>query len=293
MKRFLQNDLLSVTLDDLGAEPLSVRRGSCEYLWQGQHPDFWKNHAPILFPICGRLQDQKYRFQNTEYAMGIHGFARHLPFVYEGGTNSEARFSLSANEETGAQYPFEFRLDMTYRLDGDTLHVEAEVRNLDSKTMPFAYGAHPGFNVPLEGRGSYEDYEIVFDEACSPDKLVFSSDSHLNTGRRLPFALKGSRSFSLHHHLFDDDAIFLTRMASSVTLRSEATARYVRLEYPEMDYLGFWKNPCTEAPFVCIEPWCGTPSFEGEIDDFGTTKADMFHLAPGATKRLQYTITFG
>lgn len=293
MNTTLQNASLSVTLSDLGAEPLSVRRGSCEYLWQAQHPDFWKNHAPILFPICGRLFQGAYSYRGSQYPMNIHGFARHLPFCYTDGTDLEAHYSLSANDSTRAQYPFEFRLDITYRLEADTLHIEATILNLGTSPMPFAYGAHPGFNVPLEGSADFSDYEIAFDSECSPDQLIFTSKTCLNTGRRRPFPLLHNRSLPLQHALFEDDAIFLTHTAPSVTLRSPSTQRFVRLHFPEMSYLGLWHNPSSSAPFLCIEPWCGTPSFDNTLDDFETSKADMFHLLPGASKRIAYSITFG
>ncbi len=292
MNHVLQNDQLVVTIGDLGAEPLSVRRGSCEYLWQALRPEYWQSHAPILFPICGRLYEGRYRYRGAEYEMTLHGFARHLPHTYEGGTDREARFSLAATDELKRQYPFDFRLEMAYRLDGDTLHVDATVRNLGPVPLPFAYGAHPGFNVPLDGQGSFGDYEIVFGEACSPDKLVFS-DACLDTGRRIPFPLRDGRSFPLDHHFFDNDGVFLTRMADTATLRSDATPRFVRLHYPDMRYLGFWHNPRTEAAFVCIEPWCGVPARDGEEDDLERTKSDMFHLPSGASRDIRYAITFG
>ena len=292
MERILQNDQLTVTIGDFGAEPLSVRRGDCEYLWQAAHPDHWKSHAPILFPICGRLFQGRYSYRGVDYEMTLHGFARHFPFAYEGGTALEHRFSLASTDELRKQYPFDFRLEMAYRLDGGTLHVDATVRNLGAEPMPFSYGAHPGFNVPLAGQGSFSDYEIVFGEACSPDKLLFS-DACLDTGRRAPFPLKGGRSFALDHHFFDNDGVFLTHMADSVTLRSDTTPRFVRLRYPDMNYLGFWHNPRTEAAFVCIEPWCGVPAFDGEVDDLEKTKADMFHLQPGASREIRYSVEFG
>ena len=292
MEHLLKNDLLTIRIGDTGAEPLSVRRGDCEYLWQATVPDLWQSHAPILFPICGRLFQGGYRYRGTAYEMILHGFVRHLPFVHEGGTALEQRFSLCATEETLRQYPFDFRLDMAYRLDGDTLHVEAEVRNRGSEPMPFAYGAHPGFNVPLDGKGSFADYEIVFGEECCPDHVVLSG-ACLDTGRRTPFPLRGNRALSLRHDLFDDDAIFLARMADSVTLRSDATPRFVRLRYSDMRYLGLWHNPRTEAGFLCIEPWCGLPDFDGETADLERTKSDMFHLLPGAMRRIRYSIQFG
>ena len=88
-------------------------------------------------------------------------------------------------------------------------------------------------------------------------------------------------------------AVTTWHMADSATLRSDTTARYVRLRYPDMNYLGFWHNPRTEAAFVCIEPWCGVPAFDGEVDDLEKTKTDMFHLQPGASKEIRYSVEFG
>ena len=42
----------------------------------------------------------------------------------------------------------------------------------------------------------------------------------------------------------------------------------------------FWQKPNTDAPYVCIEPLCGLPSFEGKVDDI-ETKLYAKHLANG------------
>jgi galactose mutarotase-like enzyme len=59
-----------------------------------------------------------------------------------------------------------------------------------------------------------------------------------------------------------------------------------------MPYLGIWHKPRTEAPYVCIEPWCGLPGFDGVTEDM-ETKHDMFRIEPGATQTAEFSMIFG
>ena len=70
--------------------------------------------------------------------------------------------------------------------------------------------------------------------------------------------------------MFDDDAIVLENMASSVTLKSKKDNKGVRVTYPNMSYLGIWHMPKTEAPYICIEPWSSLPSRKDVIEDLET-----------------------
>lgn len=286
----LKNDQLTVTFNDMGGVLHSVRREDCEYLWQG-NPEYWNGRAPILFPICGRLIDGKYTYGGKTFEMKIHGFARFVPFETKIVSDKEIVFTLTANEETLAQYPFPFVLTISYRLEGSEIISDIVMKNIGDTVMPCTVGAHPGFNIPLDGKGEFTDFYLEFGESCSPDQLVFS-DTCFQTGKKTAFPLVDGKCLPLRHTLFDNDAIFLARMADSVTLKSEKTERFVRLSYPKMPYLGIWHKPRTEAPYVCIEPWCGLPSFDGVVDDLAT-KSDMFRLQPGEEKVLTYSIYFG
>jgi galactose mutarotase-like enzyme len=92
--------------------------------------------------------------------------------------------------------------------------------------------------------------------------------------------------------MFDNDAIFLSRVPERVRLESEKSSRFVEMTYPDFPYLGLWHKPKSDAPYVCIEPWCGLPTFDGEIEDFAT-KCDMFRILPDAEKTLAYSILIG
>jgi len=59
MKYLLKNDRLEVGFTSLGGALTSIKNeAGTEYLWQGD-PEYWSGQAPVLFPICGSLRDNK------------------------------------------------------------------------------------------------------------------------------------------------------------------------------------------------------------------------------------------
>lgn len=55
MNYTLKNDHLNVVVDTFGAEIHSIQHDDIEYLWQAD-AKFWGRHAPVLFPIVGKLK---------------------------------------------------------------------------------------------------------------------------------------------------------------------------------------------------------------------------------------------
>lgn len=291
MLYILKNDQLSVTISSRGAETVSIKcAGDCEYIWQGDEK-YWTGQSPLLFPICGRLFGGKYTYLGKEYSMIHHGFARRSEFEAVSVSDTCAVLRLRANEETFAEYPFDFEFTVTYTLNGARLDCKHEIKNTGKDILPAVFGAHPGFNVPLCGESDFSDWYLEFGEECSPDELVFS-ETCFNTGYKKALPLVNGKILPLRHSLFDIDGVFMSRMASSVTLKSDKCDRYVRLEYADMPYLGIWHAPRSDAPYVCIEPWCGLPAFDGKVDDMAT-KNDMFRIPAGSSKTVGYSMIFG
>ncbi len=287
----LKNKCLTVSICDRGAELLSVRRNDnkYEYIWQ-RDPAHWSSSAPWLFPICSHLAEDRYTWRGKTYELPIHGFARHQTFIPVTVSKTALTLVLDDTPETRRLYPFSFSLSITYRLVENDLEIEASVENTGKGTLPFAFGAHPGFNVPMEGKGSFEDYCLQFGEHCSPDELLLSENG-LNTGKKKAYILREGKYLDLKRKRFEADGIFLSRMADSVTLGMEDNPRAVTVFYPNAPYLGIWSKPDRGASFVCIEPWYGLPSFEGEIDDLAT-KSDLFRLPRGEKKDFSFRYTF-
>ena len=286
----LENEQLRVKVSSLGAELQSIRRieDGTEYLWQGD-ATYWARRASNLFPVCGRLWENKYIYRGKTYEMGSHGFARGKEWEVIHQKATALTLQLKPDEDTLNAYPFRFVLEMTYSLSEDSLAVTTIVRNEDDKEMPFSVGGHPGFNVPLAEGTEYEDYKLVFDAPCHPLQFVCDENCFFLDKLSL-FPLEEDQVLSLRHSLFDNDAIFLQKAARGVTLCSEKTQRSVHIAFPDSPYLGIWHTPRSEAPFACLEPWVQSPSRAGEVCNI-EEKADMICLAPGQGYRNTYTIT--
>ena len=62
------------------------------------------------------------------------------------------------------------------------------------------------------------------------------------------------------------------------------------MDFADMKYLGIWHPVNTDAPFVCLEPWQGSPALDGEITEI-TTAEDFICLGRKEQKTLNFTIT--
>lgn len=80
--------------------------------------------------------------------MSQHGFARDREFTRISGTDTEIWLALDSDVETRKSYPFDFRLELGYRLKDRTLEVLWRVKNTDSRKIWFSIGGHPAFVCP-------------------------------------------------------------------------------------------------------------------------------------------------
>ena len=248
-----------------------------EYLWQGD-PNYWKGRALNLFPYVARLTDGCYEMDGQRYFMKLHGFAPYSHFAATKISSEEIVFSLSDNEETRKQYPRKFLFNIWYRLKKNILQVTYDVVNRDDITMYFGLGGHPGFNVPLVKGKTFEDYRIVFSKPCYPERIGFSQ-MHFLDGSSTPFHLEGDRQIRLNHGMFDDDAVVLKNTTRELTIETSGDSHSVTVIFPDMEYVGLWHMPKTDAPYVCIEPWVSLPSAQGDIAVF-EKQSDLISLKP-------------
>ena len=286
----IQNEHLTVRIDEKGATLWSVQdKEGTEYLWQG-NPEYWKDRAPNLFPYIARMTKGQYCLNGKTYHMDIHGFAKDSIFKVEQISESQIVFSMEQTNETYGQYPYKFCFSIIYKLEGSTINITYYVRNDDEKMMYFGVGGHPGFNVPFEAGTQFEDYYLEFNENRELKRVGFSEDCFV-TGELLEFPLESGTVLHLAHSLFDNDAIVLTDMAPSVTLKSKNSNKTISVKYPSMKYLGIWHMPETDAPYVCIEPWSSLPSREGVIENL-ETQPDLISLEAGCEYENNWFIEF-
>ena len=160
----LENAQISICVDTSGAELKSLKKKATdtEYMWDAK-PEYWKRTSPVLFPIVGSLNNGSYQYDGKEYPMSQHGFARDMEFELRDQTADSLKFVLRATGETKAKYPFDFELELGYRLSESNLVVSWKVTNRDEKEMYFSIGGHPAFLCPIGGDGVQTDYKFLFE----------------------------------------------------------------------------------------------------------------------------------
>ncbi len=161
-KYTIENDTYCVEVSGYGAELCSFRnkQNSSEYIWHGD-PFVWSEHAPLLFPIVGRLRNDIYTIGEKKYYMEAHGFARKSDFELVEKSNGKLIFRLRASEITYESYPFDFELISEFELIENTLVVTRVVRNLTKQIMPYSIGEHIGIHIPINSEKKLEHYKII------------------------------------------------------------------------------------------------------------------------------------
>lgn len=262
----LENDKLKVAVNSRGAEldSLFFKETNTEYLWSGD-AKYWSKKSPLLFPIVGTLKQNTYHFNNKAYNLSRHGFARETEFALTHQTDVSATFSLSDSEKTLANYPFPFKLDVVYSIQGATLSVAYNVTNTGSENMYFSIGAHPAFRLPLDEKINYDDYYFEFEQIEDGYRWLISSEGLLEPNT-VPFLIN-TNVLPITKDLFKKDAIVFKYLNSTrVSLKSNKSKHGVEVNYPGFPFIGLWAAP--DADFVCIEPWCGIADATTSNQDF-------------------------
>jgi galactose mutarotase-like enzyme len=282
----LRSDRLSATVKAHGAELCSLKDGTTEFIWQAG-PE-WPRHAPLLFPIVGRLAKDELRHRGKTCRMTQHGFARDSRFAWAERGERRCVLVLEDNETTRALYPFPFRLTAIYTLDDAGLDLTLTIANTGKETLPASIGGHPAFNWPLQAGLAKESYALTFASAeASPIRRL---DGGLLRPATEPSPVKGA-VLPLSESLFTDDAVIFDRIESHAVRYAAPSGPWLKMSWRGFRELGVWSKP-SGAPFLCIEPWRGYASPAGFDGEFGD-KPGLLHIAAGAEEQLSYRIEVG
>lgn len=277
---------MNICVSKKGAELQSIIANGREYLWQGD-TQFWGRRAPILFPIVGKVADDKLRINGREYTMKQHGFARDTEFAERDG-----KYVLTENGRE--KYPYAYELAVNYKVDGNTLTCNWQVTNRGDETMYFQIGAHPAFLLPdYDALHQLHGYLRCYDG--NGNTVLPITTTRLVDGLRQKTAPKVLANkdalIPITDKTFADDAIILDAgNIASVGLMDAKVNEILRVSCPQAQVFGLWAPNKPGCPFVCIEPWCGiadNASFKGDISE-----RDCIHsLEPGKKYEFRYSIT--
>lgn len=249
-----------------------------------QHTHFWEHgnpHLPggfpFIFPICARIERDKifgnYLYDGHLYNMPIHGFAAQMPWHCELLAQDSLRLTLTENAATLVQYPFNFKIELEYKISSGGLICNQMYSNTGNKDMPYYAGFHPYFLTPEVAGGGKQ--KVLLDY-MPKRRFVYNE--------RMTDLIGEQELFSLPASVADPQINEqLTQLGKNKT---------TTLIYPDgfkinMEVLGE-KDPdmfpyiqlYTQAnePFICVEPWMSFPNGLNTV--FGTRQ-----LRPGQSER--------
>lgn len=252
MKIELKSSEFTAVISTHGAELVSMKDSNGkEYIWQADEK-IWKRHAPVLFPIVGKVKGNAYTIDGKEYKMGQHGIARDLEFEVVSSNENEAEFVLNSSDITKEKYPYDFSLSIKYILENNALKVIWKVVNTDNRTISFSIGAHPAFigkghnlangNLYFKTNASALEYELLNNDGLLADD---KGTLELNNG-----FVRMNKTF------FDKDALIFEHTDCGEVALFDSDDRIVNVKF-DAPLFGIWSAKGTGVPYVCIEPWYG------------------------------------
>ena len=90
------------------------------------------------------------------------------------------------------------------------------------------------------------------------------------------------------HEMFYEDVCYFDKLRSRSVQLLNKDNKGVRVDFPDFTSLGVWQ--AKDAPFLCIEPWCGSADFDDCTGVFAE-KRGIEILAPHTEKAFTYSIT--
>ena len=218
MKHVIENQYLKATIEDKGAQILSLesKENGKEYIWNGDE-GVWKWHAPILFPQCGDFPNG-YLYNRRNYKLPMHGFLRDVEHTYLG----EGVFIFASDNRE--DYPFSFKTQTSFTLEEHSLTHSITITNTSELSMPMSLGFHTGFLIqtPLLTFSSFED-EL------------------------------GCDYFKCNDNTLSDTKLYTRIKSRKIDVRGDDGKRML-LSFSDFTTLVLWTPKGKSKQLVCIEP---------------------------------------
>ncbi|MEM7367412.1 MAG: hypothetical protein AAF587_02355 [Bacteroidota bacterium] len=283
----LDNDRLKVQISSLGAELQSIvnKQSGREVLWIGDST-YWEQKSPIMFPVNVRFKDDQFSYQSKVYQMPSMGLAMIQEFVQEPDNSPQkTTFSFQSSEQSRTNYPFDFRLEVQYELQQQTLINRFILKNTGTDSMYFALGGHPGFYCPLDNGKTRADYEYVFPEPLSISRIEVAGN--FLQDNIIPFLSNESR-LSLADERIPNGGMFMKASnIQTIGIAETGKAPFVSLNLGDFPNINLWSPP--GSPYACIEPMVSHHDIELSPIEI-EKKSHLIVLPPGGTNTYAYSI---
>lgn len=196
----ISEDLKGVVLPDYG--------GMLAELYYRDRPIFHLDKAmlpnsnvlaggnPVLFPFPGKTEDDSYEFNGKKYSMPFHGLVKYAQFGVADVREDSVTLCIEQNSVNRKEnYPFDYKLEVTYALCGNTAQLAATVHNYSSIPLFHCFGWHPYFTATdkkrfslttrMERYRNYADGKIYINKGdadiCKPTNYVYDKRTGAET----------------------------------------------------------------------------------------------------------------
>jgi aldose 1-epimerase len=148
---------------NLGGRLVDVIDAAPEFAEGNERPS--GHGIPILFPFPNRIREGRFSWNGIDYEIpsstcpydatdnAIHGFCLDRPWrvVEQGQSFAVGQFRLSQDAPDRLDcWPADFLIEVRYELRGTTLRCDVRIANPDDKPLPWGFGTHPYFRLPLD-----------------------------------------------------------------------------------------------------------------------------------------------
>jgi aldose 1-epimerase len=272
-----------------------------EALWSA--PDFVTGKGrpsasgiPLMFPFAGRIRGTSFRFGGSSFELtagdgqgnAIHGFVIDRPWRVTERATQRVRGEFSASvdaPELLPHWPADFRISAEYEVRGTSLVCQYTIDNPGEGALPFGFGTHPYFRVPLGGP-SAEDCRVTV-----PVAEEWELEKLLPTGRKTASALAAELGKGMPFASMKLDHVFsgvrFDNHRATATVDDTRSRRRLSMTFDDQfPAVVVYNPPHREA--VCIEPYTTIP------DAFTMAERGiephLMDIAPGKSFRTQIEI---
>ncbi len=196
--------------------------------------------CPILFPFASRTKGDVYEIDGKQYSMPFHGLVKQSAFgVKEAGENNVTLYITNHEASFKDHYPYAFRLEVTYSLEGDRLLFQTKIFNESHRRMPHYFGWHHYFHVSEKQKARL---------SIPMGKCLDYTDGRDGEPISVPQAMDLSRWM---------DWVLYDKTSNEILFENEADGYRMRMKLDDA-FQAVVVCTCFDGR-VTIEPWLGIP----------------------------------
>jgi aldose 1-epimerase len=248
----------------------------------------------VLAPWSNRVRDGLLRFDGREWQLRItdddgtalHGAVFEYPWTVLEKSRSRLVLRFDSTRFVGVNFPWRFRAQVTYVLDGERLWWRTELENTDREAFPAGFGHHPFFVRRLtDAAGGALGGEALLQINCRRG-YALEDTMAVDAAGPIPERADFADLRPLGHTFVDD----------CLTGRTGDVAAYI--SYPGVLDVAIEADDLfshvvvyvpVEKPFFAVEPVTNANDAFA-LDAYGVPGVGVFRVQPGETREAAFAL---